>query len=409
MTENSEKPKRYCYTIFVIQMLVTIKLSTSSSFRAVAKIAAILNLYLNLSFQMPSRTTILIWVEKIGYYQLTKPKPVSDDWVILLDHSISIGQKKLFMIYGIREKDIDFSRPLKVQDLSPLKQKCQKDWNGEIIKSILSELKKEIGHISYAVGDYGSDIKKGLELSNIPHIHDITHHIALIIKNIYGKHTEFQELTKKLSHMRMTLGQTHLSHLIPIKQRTKSRYQNINKISNYTMKILGFLDKTNDDPAAKKLDWLKNHRSLSEELVQINDVICKIEKIVKTNGLNKNTIKACKKILDTLTVPNGKQLKEQIKQYLDKTLKFIPGKHCILCTSDIIESAFGQYKNYLSPDSMAGITGLSLSLSAFTCSLKKGEIKDALEQTKINDLQSWIQENLGTTLYQKRKLAFENM
>ena len=358
---------------------------------------------------MPSRTTLLIWVEKIGYYQLTKPKPVSDDWVIVLDHSISIGQKKLFMIYGIREKDIDFSRSLKLQDLSPLRQIRQKKWTGEIIHSILSELENELGHIIYAVGDYGSDIKKGLELSNIPHIHDITHHIALILKKIYGKHTEFQKLTKKLSHMRMTLGQTHLSHLIPNKQRTKSRYQNINKISDYTMKILGFLDKTRDVQAIKKLDWLKKNRSLIDELVQINDVICQIEKTVKTNGLNKNTIKACKKILTTLTTPNGKQLKEKVKQYLDKTLKFVPGKHCILCTSDIIESAFGQYKNYLSPDSMAGITALSLSLSAFTCVPNKSEIKQALENTTMKDLQSWIKENIGTTIYQKRKSAFANI
>lgn len=390
-------------------MLVTIKLSTSSSFRAVAKIAAIINLYLNLSFKMPTRTTILIWVVKIGYYQLNKPKLVADDWVIILDHSISIGQKKLFMIYGIREKNIEFNRPLKMQDLSPLRQICQKKWNGEIISSILSELEDEIGHIIYAVGDYGSDIKKGLELSNIPHIHDITHHIAIIIKKIYGKHSEFQELTKKLSHMRMTLGQTHISHLIPNKQRTKSRYQNIKKISDYTKKILTYLDKTNDDQAIEKLKWLKNNGSLSEELVQINDVICKIEKIVKTNGLNKKTIKACNKILVALTTPNEKQLKEELKQYLDKTIKFIPGKHCILCTSDIIESAFGQYKNYLSPDSMAGITGLSLCLSAFTCSLNKSDIQHALENTTMENLQSWIEKNIGTTLYQKRKLAFANI
>ena len=358
---------------------------------------------------MPTRTTILIWVVKIGYYQLNKPKPVADDWVILLDHSVSIGQKKLFMIYGIREQDIDFNRPLRMKDLAPLRQRCQKKWTGDIINSILSELEQEIGHIIYAVGDYGSDIKKGLELAKIPHIHDITHNIALRIKRIYGKHTEFQELTKKLSHMRMTLGQTHLSHLIPNKQRTKSRYQNINKISDYTKKILGFLDKTNDKKAIEKLDWLKKNSSLSEELVQINDVICNIEQIVKTNGLNKKTITACNKILSVLTTPTGKQLQEELKQYLANTLKFIPGKHCILCTSDIIESAFGQYKNYLSPDSMAGITGLSLSLSAFTCSLNKSDLKQALENTTMKDLQSWLKENIGTTLYQKRKLAFANI
>jgi hypothetical protein len=77
----------------------------------------------------------------------------------------------------------------------------------------------------------------------------------------------------------------------------------------------------------------------------------------------------------------------------------------ILCTSDIIESAFGKYKNYVSKNPMAGVTNLTLCLAAFTSSLKKESIRDALEKTKVADIQKWTKENIVITLQQMRCLA----
>jgi len=405
----NEKPQRYLHSIFIIHLLINIKLKTSASFRAIAKIAVIININFNLSLKIPSHETVIIWVEKIGYYRLAKSKPSANDWIIILDHSVSIGQKKLFVIYGIRESDINFNRPIKLSDLTPLRQICKKKWSGEIISSILSELKNELHHIIYAVGDHGSDIKKGLELAEIPHVHDVTHHFALILEKLYKKDTEYQELTKKLSHVRMTIGQTDISHFLPNKQRTKSRYLNINIISDFSINMLKYLDKTDDEKVIEKFNWLKEYSSLIRELDQIRKVVFKIEKIVKTNGLNTKTIKKCYKILSVLSTSKAIQLKEQVKLYLYDTLNLLSDRKSILCTSDIIESAFGKYKNYISCNSMAGITRLALCISAFTASLSKNEIREALEYTKMQDLKKWTTDNIGTTLYQKRKIAFAGL
>ncbi len=68
------------------------------------------------------------WVHKIGLYQLSRKKAKADDWVILLDHSIQLGREKLFV--GIRESEIDFTRPLRFQDLEPLLEVVREKWNG---------------------------------------------------------------------------------------------------------------------------------------------------------------------------------------------------------------------------------------------------------------------------------------
>lgn len=49
------------------------------------------------------------------------------------------------MILGIREKNIDFTRALKYQDLITLSIKISNSWKGEDIKKEIDLVKKEIG------------------------------------------------------------------------------------------------------------------------------------------------------------------------------------------------------------------------------------------------------------------------
>jgi len=65
-----------------------------------------------------------------------------------------------------------------------------------------------------------------------------------------------------------------------------------------------------------------------------------------------------------------------ILNYLRQTLQLVPQNESLLCTSDILESAFGKYKNYVNSNPMACVTNLILSLAAFTCSLTEQEIQN---------------------------------
>jgi hypothetical protein len=166
--------------------MVALKLQTSSSFRAVAKSSHLLQEYLDSSLETVAPNTIMRWVRKLGYYALTRPKPVADDWIILLDHSVRLGAEKLFVILGLRESTLDFSRPLVYTDLDPLWMSASAQWNGPFVRDVVTRLQGRLGRIKYAVGDYGSDIRTGLRLAGIPHIHDVTHRIALSLKHLYA-------------------------------------------------------------------------------------------------------------------------------------------------------------------------------------------------------------------------------
>jgi len=137
-----------------------IKLHTSTSFRAVAKVGIIINIYINTTSRKPTHSTILSWVKKIGVYQLNKSKERSDDWVLIIDESIQIGQEKLLVIMGVQLGKIDFKRPLQYGDLTPLCSMARPKWQAEDISVIIDELKKEIGEVVYLLSDCGNNLKK---------------------------------------------------------------------------------------------------------------------------------------------------------------------------------------------------------------------------------------------------------
>jgi hypothetical protein len=406
--QATDKPKRHHYSLKIISMLSKIKLDTSSSFRAIVKTFSITKLYLECICETPAHSTVINWVHKIGYYHLSRNKEVANDWIIILDHSIQFGQDKAIVVLGIRESAVDFTRPLRFQDLVPLRIESRKKWTGQSIAEYLTKLKSEIGNIKYAVGDHGNDIKKGLKLSEITHIHDITHAIALILENVYRKDPQYQGLSKQMSEMRNKFLQTDIAHIIPPNQRTKSRYLNIKTISDWGKSIINFLDNS-ANPCKKidqELEWFRKYHPFIEELSEINRVICGIEKIVKSKGLCEVSILESKSILDELLSLKGEIVKQKLIKYFEEMQDLIKTEKSILCTSDILESAFGKYKNYVSNNPMAGITNLVLCIAAFTSSLQDDEVKEALERTTIRDIKNWTNEFIGKTLLQKRREAF---
>ncbi|MCK4795736.1 MAG: hypothetical protein KAJ14_10715 [Candidatus Omnitrophica bacterium] len=384
------------------------KLKTSTSFRALALNFLIQINIMNLKINAPTHTTILNWVHKVGYYQLMKPKEKADDWILIIDESIQIGQDKILMMFGIREKNIDFSRPLRFQDLVPVKELVNKSWSGNKIQEVLSDMKKKLGTIKYVVSDGGSNIKKALRLSNIPRIYDLTHKIACIIRKLYKKDEIYISLTKKITEIRLKYLQTEFAFLLPPIQRSKSKYLNINDISAWCLNTLCYYEINKDiaKEKCKKISWITEYRDFILELSELNELVCKIEKILKHNGFSNESWQKCNLLLQNIKGKAAKRFKEELNVYVDELKEKSANIDKLLITSDIIESSFGKYKNYVSQNPMACITNLILSIAAFTCSLEEEEIKCALEKTVINDVKEWTKENIGKTLFQKRREAY---
>lgn len=394
----------------IIQFLVSAKLSTSSSFRSLEKIVVMLNLYLNLGLGCPKYGTILIWTKKVGLFSTRPPIEKSNDWVLIIDESIAVGHERLLVVYGVRSSKIDFKRALKYDDLKPLLIKSSNKWTGEIIKKEIEGLVEKWGHVKYIVADGGNGICKGLELSGNTHVYDITHKIAWVLKKIYEKDSLFTSYAKEMAQMRYKGVCSEISHIIPPKQRINSRFMNLDILSDWGLKAISCIKSSKkNNKIYKKLLWVKEYAEIINELDLINNSVNEIKSVLKTKGLSKKTFKFVVNIFKkNKGNANFQYLGTVIIEYLKETMVHLPKEKNILCTSDIIESSFGKYKNYMSQNSMAGITDLSLCMAAFTNSLDANELKEGLEKTKMDDLKKWSKENIGETNFAKRKRVLKN-
>jgi len=384
---------------------VAAKVSTSISFRALEKLVIKLNLCLNLELGQPCYGTILIWTKKVGLFSMQPPIEKSDDWVLIIDESIAIGQERLLVIYGIKASKINFEVPLTYSDLTPFLVKSSNIWTGEIIKKEIENLVKKWGNFKYIVADGGNAICKSVRLLGGVHIYDITHKMAWLLKSIYSKEETFIKYTKEMAQMRFKGVCSSIAYIIPPQQRFNSRFMNLDILSDWGLKALKLMERsTKGSKLYESISWVNDYKELIIELDIVNKVFAEIRRVTKTKGLSERTINKVTKILGFKTENNHIQfLKENILDYLRETLKQLPDEKNILCTSDIIESCFGKYKNYMSQNSMAGITDLSLCLASFTSKLNPEDIEKGLENTRMEDLKKWSKENITETNFSKRK------
>jgi hypothetical protein len=390
----------------IIILVLNFKFKTSASYRSIPKIICAMADYSDIKLKAPSHTTIINWSKKLGIHQLKPPGKKANDWVIILDESVEFGYDKLLVVLGIRFSDIDFSRPIQYSDMNCLALRVSDSWKAEEIKTVLEEVEQQFGKIKYAVADMGNAITKALKLFGKVHIEDCTHKLSLIIKHIYQNDERFVSYTKLLAHLRGSLCLSKISHLLPPKQRMDSRFMNLRPLFDWGKAIKVMLDSDIElQLEREKLSIISEHKEIIEELNGIIEISYGIQELLKNKGLSKETLKESILLFPKICPNRGlESFKIQTIEYLTNMTKNLKRNKKIICTSDIIESSFGKYKNYISENLSVGITDLSLTIAAFTCNLDdRLNIKEAMETVKTNDILMWRQQNIPKSLLKKRQ------
>lgn len=85
--------------------------------------------------------------------------------------------------------------------------------------------------------------------------------------------------------------------------------------------------------------------------------------------------------------------KEEAKLRLDERL---PG------STKVLESLFGSFKYFEGEQSQSGFTASVLALAAMVYKTTTGDIQNAAEQTKVNDLRAWAEQMIGQSVQAQR-------
>jgi hypothetical protein len=284
--------------------------------------------FLKLPLDIPSWYSGRLWLLRLGYYKLTRPKTKGNDWVWIVDHTIQLGCEKGFVILGIRLSNLPpAGKCLKHEDMEAINLLPVTQSNGEIVYEQLEESIVKTGVPRVIVADQGSDLKAGIERfcnqhQETSYIYDIKHKTATILKGELQNEEAWSQFKNIASQTKKQLQQTSLAHHCPPNQRTKSRYMNADKLVKWGCEPLKFLDQIENKPdkLTEKLAWLWDYRKNIEQWNElINEVTC-VENFVKKQGLTQQSPAELSKQLEE-QLPGPKSLRTQ--KIREKLIEFV--------------------------------------------------------------------------------------
>ena len=135
---------------------------------------------------------------------------------------------------------------------------------------------------------------------------------------------------------------------LPPALRSKSRFHQLFTISEWGKEML---EKWSEMPqiVQNEFVYLQEHTLFIHEMYLINELIKALSRILKSKGITPRTYQECETILMATAAQtdssNIQQCVYQMQMYLIRQRQILPDKGQILCSSDIIESMFGKFKN----------------------------------------------------------------
>lgn len=385
---DSSKAKHHQYNLWFVLLLIEMQKYGGMSLRGCRHCVGTMLLILDLGCRIPSHNSIRNWLCKSGYCRVKTGQEQGGIYVIYVDESIVFGSEKVLLILGIRLENVPTDRAVSHQDMEVLYVGFSTEWKAEHIEAELSKIALN-KQILYVVSDEGTNLRKAYLSCKYTHIEDCTHILANHLKRIYGEDETFEDYRKLIGKCRRDWNLSkEKSQYMPPSMRGKMRFANIFPCVDWAEKCLNNWQ-TLTPTIQQSLKFLKDNQVFIEELIQIEKAFKQTCEILKNDGFG---IDQNKRILEKLTELSLDKKSgifiENIKQYLEnlsQKSQELNQKH-LLCSSDIIESFFGKFKQKINPNSRSGLTEFIFTIANFTKPFTQNEVKSALESVKVKDL-----------------------
>lgn len=414
-------PAHHSYSVGHAALFINLVLSATSSLRASERVFEIVAAAFSLPLRGPSWTTGRLWLLRVGYYKLFRPKEKADDWAWIIDHSVQVGEEKCLVILGIRLSELPSpERCLEHKDVEPIALFPVKKSNGDVVYQQLEKTIEQTGVPREIVGDAGSDLRAGIGKFCQAHpetdyIYDIKHKTAAILRKELVEDAAWLEFKDLANKTRRQVQQTELAFLAPPKQKNKARYMNIEPLVSWGQKIIAFNDKApaergeKPDPVRlqKKVGWVNNFRTELTEWGQLVSDMILAECFIRKEGVYNGSCQKLREQLPTLEVETErtKRMRQQLFDFVIAQEAKAKADERLLGSSEIIESVFGKLKRVERQQAKSGFTGLLLSVAAMVSDTTTEIVQKALETVPTKTVLTWRREKLGKSVQsQRRKL-----
>lgn len=402
---------RHQYSDVIVGLSTTLYSIAGCGFRSIIKILETFEeTFDGLIGKIPCHNTIENWVKKCGLKEYNDgcKSFKNTDYAEIIDESFCIGQENLLLTLGIPASHQ--GRPLNSSDVRVLDLSVEKNWNGEKVCNRLLRVSEKVGHNpSYIISDNANVMVKGIKDKKLIHYRDVSHSLALCAERVYKKDDEFIKYNSLMTKSQAELNSTKYGYLIPPKQRSKARFMNLSEWVNWSARMIKAYKKLSSDEK-KEYAYVYQNKAFINEMSQIVLCVNSIEKLFKNEGFSTETAKKAKELVDeNFTIDNIRieRFKTEVINYISKDKVLLKKEDIHNNSSDIIESIFGKYKYEKSANKLNGVTSFVLFLPLYTRlrdkqKAMKFDFKKALEEIKMEHIETWSKENLSQNFAQIR-------
>jgi len=389
------------------------------SFRASSKVlSAFLLVGAGLISWVPHFTTSIGWALRLGLHCLQQAqRPLDEPWVCVADFTVQIGCKKALIVLRVPISAVSMGKALTLKQVEVIGLSLGETWNGARVNTVLLSLFERCGWPAHVVSDCGSDIKKGIvdTLLEAPHraswISDVSHFVANALKHYYAKLSLFQHFQSLCTRMRHRLQQTRFAFLLPPKARAKGRFLSVSRQVEWGLQTLAYLEmkereRSPEAPALTlALRGLKPFKMFLTTFVRNTTCLNEVMKMVKTQGLSTESMQACQERLSAL--PARSPIRKEVRHYLQHYVPVVElSGSPLLGSSDVIESLIGKAKQRLEAHGRSELNKSILLIPCMCGALTHDLVAEALTTVRVQDVTTWVSENVGETMQSKRRRAF---
>ena len=242
-------------------------------------------------------------------------------------------------------------------------------------------------------------------------ISDVSHFVANALKHYYAKLALFQQFQSLCTRIRQRLQQTRFAFLLPPKARTKGRFLSVSRQAEWGLETIAYLDTKEREHSseaaalAQALRGLKPFKMFLTTFVRNTTCLNQVMKMVKTQGLSAASMQACQEQLGDL--PARSSIRKEVSRYLQHYVPVVASsERPLLGSSDVIESLIGKAKQRLEAHGRSELNKSILLIPCLCGELTQDLVAEALSTVRVQDVTTWVSENIGETMQSKRRKEF---
>lgn len=337
-------------------------------------------------------------------------------WLWIIDHTIQIGDKKLFVIVGCPLPAVPFGqRCLSLADLHLIALVPMEESNQELIDVELEKATQRTGAPREILSDQAGDLTKGIALYQQRHaetaaVGDVAHYGANVLENRWERDPRWAEMVKRFSAVNQQIRQTADAFLVSPTLRNKARFMSVGPLLRFARRVLALLKRANPNARAQmRYGWLLEYEEdLARWLAQY-DLVEKTIKQVRLHGVNGTTLENLEKEWgpESADADTGtRMVRGYLRVYVRKAERQLKEGETLAGSSEILESAFGKLKAKAGESGKGELTGMAMALGAILGKHDEEAVREGLENVPQKKADGMIHRLLGSTVRWLRHQLF---